>query len=123
MDNKKSYIALADLEPCTLVIPGAEEGTVRAATSGKDNIIGVTDKRPVKKGEVVDVALFGIAPVKFAGTVAAGGYFTSDANGKAVAVKEGDNAAGYVLNSAAAECIEACLLARSSMPTSVPSGN
>lgn len=82
----KTFVASAVLAHQTQVIFTANDGEVGPAVSATGVIAGVVDQPGgAKQGERVDVVLFGPADIVAGGTIAAGAFFTSDANGKAVA--------------------------------------
>jgi hypothetical protein len=80
----KTYDAGAAIAPFTIVKLSAD-GTVINGAAATDALIGVNNEIDVASGERADVIHTGIAQVKLAGTVARGGFVTSDATGKGVA--------------------------------------
>jgi hypothetical protein len=81
----KSFKAAADIAPNSIVKFTANAGEVAPATAATDKIAGVTDSVAVSAGQMVDVAIEGILPVKAGGNIAAGDPLTANANSKAVA--------------------------------------
>lgn len=81
----KTYVAGARVEHRRQV-KFSGDGAVVHTTGPTDLVIGVTDfPGGADSGARVDVVRFGFTDVEFAGVVARGAPFTSDANGKAVA--------------------------------------
>lgn len=109
---RTSYIAAVDIPRNSLVKFGNTDDTVTLATAGTDLTVGVTDNVDVKAGAMVDVLHIGTAEVKFNGAVVRGANFTSDANGKAVAVKDGDISVGFALRTASAGDIKPAAICR-----------
>ncbi len=82
----KTFVAAAALSHRMLVVFTTNDGEVNAAAAATGKIAGVVDQPGgAKSGERVDVVLFGPAEVVAGGTIAAGDFITSDADGNAVA--------------------------------------
>lgn len=82
----KSFTAATAIGHQLQVKAGVNDGEVALATAPTDNIIGVTDyPGGAAIGERIDVVLLGETEVQVGGTIAFGGFFTADANGKAIA--------------------------------------
>lgn len=80
----KNYNAESAIPAYTLVKGGANDYGVVPAAAATDKIIGVTTEIDASANEPCDVILDDIAYVKLGGTVAAGDFITSDANGNGV---------------------------------------
>lgn len=74
----------------------ANGSKVGAASAATQPIVGTTGKVGASAADqMVDVERAGLNPVQLGGTVAAGDWLTSDANGKAIATTTaGDNVIG-----------------------------
>jgi len=81
----KSYDAGAVIVKRRIVKPGSADFAVIHAAASTDDLIGVADLGAAAIGDRVDVHHAGIATVELGGTVARGGFVTSDANGKGIA--------------------------------------
>ena len=68
---------------------GADDDTFAQATASTEDLVGVFQHTTGAANEEIRVMLSGISRVKLGGTVARGGWITSDANGKAVAIGAG----------------------------------
>src|ERR1019366_75671 len=76
--------ASADLSLCQYCFAKISgDGTATVAAAATDKIIGVINNKPAS-GEAIDLVMYGKQKVLLGGTVAAGDYLTSDANGNAV---------------------------------------
>lgn len=108
MGNKiiKTYTAAVDI-PAHRLVKFSADNTVTLATSGTDDIIGVSDDVDVKAGNPVDVVLQGVCEVQFAGTLTYGKPFTAGTDGKATALdaeaETPENKAGITLKSVTAD--------------------
>ena len=69
-----------------IVIAGAANKAAAQAANARAPLVGVSDRGDVADGEVVDVALQGIADVTFGAAVTRGDLLTADADGQAVPV-------------------------------------
>lgn len=65
------------------------DNTLVAAAAATDKIVGVIQNKPLA-GEAVDLAILGKCKILLGGTVAAGDYLTSDANGNAIKATSAD---------------------------------
>lgn len=82
----KTFVASGAIGHRKQVKATATDGIVALATAPTDNIIGVTDfPSGAPDGGRIDVVLFGPAEVEGGGAIGFGAYFTTDANGRAVA--------------------------------------
>lgn len=82
----KTFIAAGTIAHRRIVTFNATDGEVAQATGPTQRLAGVADcPGGANVGQRIDVVLFGPADVDYGGTVAPGGYITSDADGKAVA--------------------------------------
>lgn len=61
------------------------DGSVVQANADTSKALGVSGSRAVVADETVEIAITGIADVKYGGNVAVGDLLTSDSDGKAVA--------------------------------------
>lgn len=112
----KTFVAAVDIPAHRLVKFGADDNTVTLATTGTDNVIGVSDNVDVKAGNTVDVATLGVEKVQYGGTIERGKSITAGADGKAVAAQAGDIAVGYALCSAVNKDISLAVMCRSIVP-------
>jgi hypothetical protein len=82
----RSFPASADVAGKRFVkfSDAANSAKVAQAAAATEPLIGVSDAMGAKTGGMCDVILAGTGEVQLGGTVAAGDYLTSDANGKAV---------------------------------------
>jgi hypothetical protein len=93
----KAYEASAAIAAFRIVKFSDEEASSKIATAADnlDRLVGTTGKLGGGIGKMVDVVRGGIGGVTLGGTVKAGDWLTSDANGKAVAtVTGGDQVIG-----------------------------
>lgn len=82
----KSFIAGGAIGARALVKFGSADGTVVAATAATDSIVGVcVQPGGAGSGDRVDVAISGIAEIKFGGTVTRGGTVTANSDSEGVA--------------------------------------
>ncbi|MFC3442555.1 DUF2190 family protein [Sphingobium rhizovicinum] len=84
----RSYRAAAAIAAYRIVrfSDAANSSAVNVASAAAQAIIGTTGKVGASAaGEMVDVHRSGLNPVQLGGTVNAGDWLTSDANGKAIA--------------------------------------
>ena len=82
--------ASADLSLCQYCFAKISgDGTATVAAAATDKIIGVINNKPAS-GEAIDLVMYGKQKVLLGGTVAAGDYLTSDANGNAVKATTAD---------------------------------
>lgn len=65
--------------------PGTADGSCVLATAATNKLLGTSDDLNHVTGETVDLAVGPVPFVKLGGTVTAGAWLTSDANGAAVA--------------------------------------
>lgn len=64
------------------------------AAAATDLLVGVSESLAAADGERIDVCRIGIAAVLYGGTIVRGQKLTSDADGKAVAAKDGEQVIG-----------------------------
>jgi hypothetical protein len=83
---EKSVKCTAAVAAFTLAKFGADDDTLSTASASSDDIIGVFQHATSSASEEVRVMLTGISRVKLGGTVARGGWITSDASGQGVAI-------------------------------------
>lgn len=82
----KNYTAGAAIAAYRIIKPGAADGQVLQGAAATDLLQGVNvQPGATASGDRIDVAHSGIHPVEAGGAIADGAWFTSDANGKAVA--------------------------------------
>ena len=81
----RARVAEATVEAYRIVKAGAAAGSCVKAAAATDALLGTSDELDHVAGEAVDVAVGPVPKVRLGGTVAAGAWLTSDANGKAVA--------------------------------------
>lgn len=81
----RGRVAEAAVNPLRIVKPGATAGTCVQAAGPTEVLLGTSDELASAIGDVVDIAVGPVPKVKLGGTVTAGAWLTSDANGKAVA--------------------------------------
>lgn len=81
----RSRIAEGAVGAYRIVKPGTAAMSCLQATAATEKLLGTSDELAHVTGEMVDVALDVLPKVVLGGTVAAGDWLTSDANGKAVA--------------------------------------
>ncbi|WP_454844888.1 DUF2190 domain-containing protein [Ralstonia thomasii] len=92
----KTYDAGAAIAPYTIVKFSADF-TVVPAAAATDNLIGVTTEVSASTGDRVDVVHTEAPFVQLGGTVSAGQWLTSDANGHAVAAAPASGAVANVI--------------------------
>ncbi len=80
----KAYIADADIAPNRILKQGSADGNATTAATSTDRFIGVSENVQVPATRLVDVAFEGLKDVVAGGTIAAGDFLTSDANGAAI---------------------------------------
>jgi hypothetical protein len=80
----KNFTAESAAAPYRIMKFGAAEGKVKQTAAATDSMLGVSTMVSAEAGERIDVILSGVAEVEYGGTVAAGDYLTSNANGQAV---------------------------------------
>lgn len=83
----KVFIAGAAIQPSRLVKYDADDRTVIQGAAAADAVFGVSDATPINaaaSGERVDVAMSGIVPVTYGGTVTRGQLLMSDSFGRAI---------------------------------------
>lgn len=73
------------------------DGTIKQASAATDKICGASDDMDVKAGGIIDVKHLGEAKIEYGGTISAGDFITSDADGCAIAAAAGNNIAGFAL--------------------------
>lgn len=76
----------------------ASDGQVDPTGAGA-SAVGVLMNDPSSAGRAAEVAIGGVVPVEFGGSVAIGADLASDANGKAVAATTGDQVIGVATES------------------------
>lgn len=81
----RSRIAEGAVGAYRIVKPGTAAMSCLQATLATEKLLGSSDELAHVTGEMVDLALGPLPKVTLGGTVAAGDWLTSDANGKAVA--------------------------------------
>jgi len=89
----------ADLSASQYCFVKDSSGSAALCGAGQQ-ALGVLQNDPAASGRPGSIAIGGHAKVKFGGNVSAGGYISSDANGKAVAAASGDFALGIAIDSA-----------------------
>lgn len=104
-------VAGAAVEPFRIVKFGDADGKYVQSSSSADLHAGVSESLGAAEGERLDVCRIGIAAVRYGGTVARGQKLTSDADGKAVVAKEGDQIIGTAEVSGVADDIGSVLIA------------
>lgn len=108
--NIKSFKAAVNIPAHRLVKFGSVEGEVTLATSGTDNVIGVSDDVDTDAGNIIDICVCGLRKVQYGGAVIQGDYLTAGTDGKAVKATSLDSATdnifGQALTSAATDEIE-----------------
>ena len=90
----RSYEASAVIAACRIVRFSDIAASSKVATSSAATqpLIGTTGKIGASAiGQMVDVNRAGLNPVQLGGTVSAGDWLTSDANGKAIATTTAGN--------------------------------
>lgn len=83
---EKSVKSTAAVAAFTIAKFGADDDTLSSATASTEDLVGVFQHATTAAGQEVRVMLGGITRVVLGGTVARGGWVTSDANAKAVAI-------------------------------------
>ena len=68
------------------IVQIASDGDAEPAVAATTAMVGVSGSRAVKAGETVEVAIAGIAEVKFGAAVDEGNWVKADANGDAIPV-------------------------------------
>ena len=106
----KSFKAAVDIPAHRLVKFGSNEGEVILATSGTDNVIGVSDDVDTDAGHIIDICVCGLRKVQYGGTVTQGDYLTAGTDGKAVKATDSDNIFGQALASTATDEIDYMLI-------------
>lgn len=92
-----SLVAGADLSAKQYhIVKPNSSGQAVAANATDVTQIGILQDKPTS-GVAGNVAVGGVSKVAYGGTIAAGGAFTSDANGKAVATATGKQIIGFAL--------------------------
>lgn len=81
----RGRVAEAIVNPFRIVVPGVTAGTCVQASAANQALLGTSDELTSAIGDVVDIAVGPVPKVQLGGTVAAGAWLTSDANGKAIA--------------------------------------
>ncbi len=81
----------AAIAPWRIVKPTANEAEVIQAAAATDALIGATGILGAASGERVDIHMGRIMEVEYGGTVTAGDWLTSDADGKAIATVTADD--------------------------------
>ncbi|WP_337846245.1 capsid cement protein [Sphingomonas sp.] len=83
----RSFEASADVDPYRIVrfSDASASSKIAEATAATQAIFGTTGKLGGATGDMVDVTLSGLGDVQLGGTVTAGAWLTSDADGKAIA--------------------------------------
>ena len=103
----KNYVAGAAVTKRRIVKKGAADENVILSAAATDASVGVSTDVSADSGERCDVVHFGITDVEAGGAIADGGFFTSDASGKAVAAAPGtgvnNRTVGMALETAAAD--------------------
>lgn len=94
------YTADADLPPYLIAKRGSITGNCAIAAAATDSLLGVTERVAVPAGQVASICRSGFPPVTYGGTVAAGDYLTSDANGKAIKAVPASGATMQVIGQA-----------------------
>lgn len=84
----RNYVA-GGVIPARSQVKFSADGVVVVATSPTDDSIGVSAELDVVQGERVDVFRTGSAEFRAGGVIARGKFFTTDANGAAVAAAPG----------------------------------
>lgn len=87
----------ADIEPFRILKPGSADHEVVQAAAAADANIFVSSDRACKAGGHLDVVVAGVAPVDYAGNIAAGAPVTANAEGKAVAATTGNRIVGFAV--------------------------
>ena len=85
-------VAEATVEGYRIIKAGTGAMSCVKASAATDKLLGTSDELDHATGEMVDVGVIPVAPVRLGGTVAAGDLLTSDANGKAIATTTTGNA-------------------------------
>ena len=83
----KVFFAGAAISPARLVKFDTDDRTVIQGAAAADAVFGVSDSTPISaaaSGERVDVAIGGIVPVTYGGTVTRGQLLMSDSTGRAI---------------------------------------
>ncbi len=92
----KAFTAGGAIEARRIVIYGATNDTVVAASDGTAHLVGVTSSFSVEQGGVVDVVMSDMPDVTYGGTITAGDPLTATTGGKVVvATTEGTHVIGY----------------------------
>lgn len=82
----KSFTATTAIPHRRQVKFATNDGEIALATAATDLVVGVSDcPGGAAIGERVDIVMLGETELDMGGTVAAGAFFTADANGKGVA--------------------------------------
>ncbi|MBD2628483.1 DUF2190 family protein [Trichormus variabilis] len=86
------WVSEAAINPYRICKYGAAEGGVVQAAAATDKFLGIGNNLGASaSGQRTDIVRGGIAEVEYGGTVAAGDWLTSDANGKAIATTTAGN--------------------------------
>ena len=104
-------VAGAAVEPFRIVKFSDADGKYVQAAAATDLLVGVSESLAAADGERIDICRIGIASVRYGGTVVRGQKLTSDADGKAVAAKDGEQTIGTAEVSGVAGDIGSVLLA------------
>lgn len=89
----KTFIAAATINEYRIIKFGTKDRDALQASAASDKFAGVAGLprgTTALAGEPIDVIKDGIADVTYGGTVAAGDFLTSDAQGRAVVAAVGD---------------------------------
>jgi hypothetical protein len=81
----RSRLAEAAVEAHRIVIAGTADMSCIKASAATQRLLGTSDELDHVTGELVDMAADSVPKVTLGGTVVAGDWLTSDANGRAVA--------------------------------------
>lgn len=100
--NIKSFKAAVAIPAHRLVKFGSNAGEVTLATSGTDNVIGVSDDVDTDAGNIIDICVCGLRKVQYGGTVTQGDNLTAGAGGKAVKATSSESATDNVFGQALA---------------------
>lgn len=104
-------VAGAAIEPYRIVKFSDADGKFVQAAAATDLLVGVSESLAAAQDERVDVCRVGIAAVRYGGTVVRGQKLTSDADGKAVAAKDGEQVIGTAEVSGVEDDIGSVLIA------------
>lgn len=81
----RSRVAEAAVERHRIIVAGTADMSCIKASAATQRLLGTSDELDHVTGELVDLAVSQVPKVVLGGTVVAGDWLTSDANGRAIA--------------------------------------